>query len=240
MQKILNYYYELLDRLNRWFWNLSSRRSKVNGLFLMYHHISDSIVGAIPDCHHTIDEFLDSLRQLIDKGYTFVSIQQAMEIIENRNKEKFAVVTFDDVPRSAYENAVPILNSMNIPYVFFITTGFLNTAGFLSDSELKKLDMSPLCTIGSHTVTHPQLRLSKNSLWELSESKCYLEKLLGHSVDYFAYPYGRHSSVSQKVMREARDAGYKCALGTIFAVANDNSIKNVFYLPRVVVKSEVL
>ena len=49
-----------------------------------------------------------------------------------------------------------------------------------------------------------------------------------------AYPYGRQSSVSRKIIGQAKKAGYKCAFGTIQAPISRMSSKNIFYLPRVV------
>ena len=74
------------------------------------------------------------------------------------------------------------------------------------------------------------------SFEELKESKEILERLLGHPVDYLAYPFGRQSSISHKVMKQAEKAGYKCAFGTIDATINDLSSKSLYYLPRIVRK----
>lgn len=81
------------------------------------------------------------------------------------------------------------------------------------------------------------LRYSDNISYELKHSKNILEELLGHKVDYLAYPYGRQSSVSRKVQTIAKKTGYKCAFGTIQTPISDVSEKNMFYLPRVVLKN---
>ncbi|MBL3926344.1 hypothetical protein FH717_24020, partial [Bacteroides thetaiotaomicron] len=61
-------------------------------------------------------------------------------MIREKSEQKFAVVTFDDVPLDAYEKAVPVLLSMQIPFTFFITTGYIGTKGFMTKAQLKKLD----------------------------------------------------------------------------------------------------
>lgn len=169
-------------------------------------------------------------------GYEFVSMDTAINLIKNNSNKKFALITFDDVPINAYYNAVPILEQMKIPYTFFITTGYIGTTGFLNSEQLSLLDANDLCTIGAHTISHPNLRYSDNLYEELRESKQFLESLLGHSVNYLAYPYGRQSSVSHRVRRTAKKIGYECAFGTIESHINDISARSLYYLPRVVIK----
>ena len=236
MNKLKAYYYEFRYRILKWYWMCSSRRSKIKGVVLMYHHISEKHLDELDNCQHTLEQFRYSITSLLRLGYTFVSIETALRLIKERSSLKFAVVTFDDVPVNAYENAVPYLILMQIPFAFFITTGFLGKEGFLSENQLQNLDKLNLCTIGAHTVSHPVLRNVSNSFEELYESKQHLEKILGHPIDYFAYPYGRQSSVSHKVIKQVKHIGFKCAFGTIDAEINDISSKNIYYLPRIVRK----
>lgn len=218
------------------YWDRISKYSKINGVVLMYHHVSDEKLDVSESCHHTIEQFKNSLYTYLNKGYVFVSIQHALYLIKTKSKQKFAVITFDDVPIDAYENAVPILKQMNLPFTFFITTGFIGTKGYMNEEQIKNLDNSDLCTIGAHTVTHPVLRYVSNSLNELQDSKEYLENLLGHPICYLAYPYGRQSSISRKVIKQAKIIGFDCAFSTIQTSLNDISSKETYFLPRIVEK----
>lgn len=236
MNLLLTYYYEIRYRLLRWYWNIRSKNSIINGVVLMYHHVSDERVDTLDSCQHTIEQFKHSLDLYLKQGYTFVNVQTALKLIEQRSSQKFAVVTFDDVPLDAYENAVPILKQMQIPFTFFITTSFLGTQGFMTEEQLKILDKIELCTIGAHTINHPMLRRVSNSIEELKGSKAYLEGLLGHPVKYFAYPYGRPSSVSLRIRQQAKSVGFECAFSTIDAHINDISSTAKYNLPRIVKK----
>ena len=234
IKRLISYYYEFINRLIKWKWDNSISNSSINGVALMYHHISEYHLDVLDSCQHTIEQFINSLVTYQERGYEFVSIDEAYEIISSNSTKKFAVITFDDVPLSAYEFAVPVLQEKNIPFTFFITTEYLGKEGYITEKHLLVLDKLQLCTIGAHSVSHPMLRNVKNIGFELRESKKILESLLGHTVNYLAYPYGLKSSVSRKVIREANKIGYKCAFGTIQSLITDTSSRNLFYLPRVV------
>jgi peptidoglycan/xylan/chitin deacetylase (PgdA/CDA1 family) len=69
--------------------------------------------------------------------------------------------------------------------------------------------------IGSHTVTHADLaRMSVNTVRaQVSASKEYLERLLGHPIVSFCYPSGK---VNAMVAAEVANAGYHDATTTRF------------------------
>lgn len=73
-------------------------------------------------------------------------------------------------------------------------------------------------SFGSHTVTHPILsRVSTERLkQEIYASKRAIEQHLGTSVKSFAYPVGRKEDFDDTVKDLVKDAGYSCALTTIF------------------------
>ena len=75
--------------------------------------------------------------------------------------------------------------------------------------SLRKMGME----IGSHTMSHRVLtKLKKNEiLSELTESKKWLEDLLGEEVTAFCYPKGKFNA---RVRRQAVKAGYALARTT--------------------------
>ena len=229
-------YWELRYRLRKWLWDRSVKKSKINGMALMYHHVSDMHIDTNESCQCSTAEFINTLLQIKADQRQFVSVDTMMNIIKEKQTIKFAVVTFDDVPENFYTNAYPFLKQEKIPFILFITTSFIDKLGYLSKEQLIEIDRDPLCTIGAHTLTHPMLRNVDNIKEELVKSKALLEEIVDHTVDFMAYPYGRQSSVSKRVMREAKEAGYKCSFGTIQSPITDVSAKNLYYLPRIVKK----
>jgi peptidoglycan/xylan/chitin deacetylase (PgdA/CDA1 family) len=85
---------------------------------------------------------------------------------------------------------------------------------------------------GAHTVTHPILsKLSACRLRrEIRESKATIEAHLNAPVKHFAYPVGRREDFTENVKDELRDAGFECAVTTIFG-ANDSK-QDLFELRR--------
>jgi peptidoglycan/xylan/chitin deacetylase (PgdA/CDA1 family) len=216
----------------------------------MYHHVSDYPEEIIPSCLHTISQFKNTIIRLKNEVFTFISIydaynliyekeyqNQTKDIIKIADKKKLAIITFDDIFNTVYYNAYPILKDFNIPFAIFITTSYLDKEKYITTNQLKEMDLHPLCTVGAHTVNHPMLRKSSNIYNELKTSKDLLTKLLGHDIDFLAYPYGRQSSVSHKVMKIAKRVGYKCAFGTIHSQITNLSSKSRYFLPRMVLFS---
>lgn len=80
----------------------------------------------------------------------------------------------------------------------------------LNWAEIKEMVDSGLCTIGSHTVSHPGLvRISEDScVAELRESKQVIEGKLGVEVSHFSYP---HSMQNANIQRMVAEAGYTSA-----------------------------
>lgn len=200
----------------------------------MYHHVTNMPVDTPSTCVCSIEDFVLGLERLVNQGYHFISITQLEKAVMN-HENKFVIVTFDDVPKSVYDNAIPYLRTKGIPYTLFIGIDFLNHNGYINATQLAELKRDPLCTIGAHTHTHPHLRHLQNLEYELKQSKEQLETLIGREVDYLAYPYGTIASVSRKVKNYARQCGYKMAFSTIPITISEMSFKSRFFLPRMVI-----
>lgn len=80
----------------------------------------------------------------------------------------------------------------------------------LNVEELIELDSSKNITIGGHTVTHTQLSIQSTDMqrWEILESKKSLEKILGHKITTFSYPFGGKQDYTMETVENVRKAGY--------------------------------
>ncbi len=83
----------------------------------------------------------------------------------------------------------------------------------LSWDEVRTLAVSPLCTIGAHSMTHCRLSNVPARLldYELQESKRLIEQNVGREVHYLSYPFGWITDVNSAVYNAARAAGYTAA-----------------------------
>jgi peptidoglycan/xylan/chitin deacetylase (PgdA/CDA1 family) len=157
------------------------------------------------------------------------------------------VVTFDDGYKGWISHALPVLRTLSIPAVFFVSSGFIGlspedeaeflrtkmfvklgprrTSGGLSVDDVKTIAAEGH-TVGGHTVNHcilTEISDRRRAELEISEDKARLEEILGEEVRYFAYPSGahRHPSISLKDVVKA--AGYKGALTTESGINMENT-----------------
>lgn len=87
-------------------------------------------------------------------------------------------------------------------------------------------------SFGSHTISHPILSRSHidDAAKQVSESKRVIEQELGIKINSFAYPSGREADFSATTKALVRDAGYQCAVTTIFG--SNEAGSDVFELRR--------
>jgi peptidoglycan/xylan/chitin deacetylase (PgdA/CDA1 family) len=78
----------------------------------------------------------------------------------------------------------------------------------LSRDEIRRLSSEPLVTVGSHSVSHPDLRRLEDAVVdrELVDSRQELETLVGRSVTSFSFPFGAYD---ERVVSRALAAGYQ-------------------------------
>ncbi len=181
------------------------------------------------------------------KGYLFVTLDQICEqLIKGKSfRKKFVCFTFDDGFADNYELAYPILKKYNCPFTIYITTGFIENSAtadwyeekptMLNKEQLLELSKDPLCTIGSHTLTHPHLTEMDLGTQkdEILKSKQLLEQWLGKPVLHFAYPYGDYN---QKLMNLVENCGYQTAV-----LCNGNYVRrgqSLFTLNRKIVNEK--
>lgn len=222
-----------IDRFSRM---LSKIQCTVNGQILMFHHVTNEFVDTPESCKCTIERFDEIINQLKRDDFNFVNIDRLLELLKTRSHEKFVLITFDDATEDMFLNAYPILKKLKIPFVLYVTTDFVNKEGFINDEQLEIFNNESLCTIGSHSISHPMLRYSKDAYIEIFKSKQILEQKLGKPIDHFAYPFGKFSAVSIKNIRMVKKAGYKSGMGTIETRLSSYFRKCVWYLPRIVLK----
>lgn len=118
------------------------------------------------------------------------------------------IYTFDDGGRSFYTKAAPILEKYDQRGVFFISTKYLNTPGFLTFEQVKELrDRGHI--IGSHSHTHPEIftKLSSEEIkqeWQLSSQ--VLKGILREGEYTASIPNGY---TSKEILDAAIQFGFK-------------------------------
>lgn len=233
MTRISGYIYEIWNRFQKYYWNVMDGFSNFHGTVLMFHNICNEYVDTLDSCQCKVDVF-EKILVKIQGNSKVLSINEMLDIIEQNKKETFTVITFDDIPDNVYYNAFPLLKKHHIPFTIFVSTEFINKDGFITLEHLKEMIASPLCTLGAHSSEHLMLRGCNDVYSQLKENKLYLESIIGKKVDFLAYPYGRHESVSNTAKKVAKEIGFKCAFSTIPSSINRFSSQNKYFLPRVI------
>lgn len=172
---------------------------------LMYHSVGTSL----PDDPYGIAIGAELFKTHM--GF-LASLRPSWELVAFRRpsgKGPQLAVTFDDGFKDTLTAAAPLLAGLNIPMTVFVTAGHVRGAGrlYLNPAELKELSRLPGVTIGAHGDTHARLvDLGDDALRrQLSNSRRYLEDLLGRPVQALSYPHG---AVDRRVRDAAEEAGF--------------------------------
>jgi peptidoglycan/xylan/chitin deacetylase (PgdA/CDA1 family) len=103
--------------------------------------------------------------------------------------------------------------------------------------EIIECSHKGILEIGSHTLSHPVLGEldTQQQLAEISAGKRELEKLLKHSVQSFAYPYGSSWDVSHETPALTEQAGFSIACANMEGTVHFGS--SLHWLPRFLVRN---
>ena len=178
---------------------------------LMYHHIRELSDNADLNAYSVTPEALvQQLNWLQDNGYHTVTVAQIDAYLKYGVPlpSKPINLRFDD----GWANqlfAAQELKKRGMTATFYIITQ-AHTFPYMTQAQVKQLDTEGF-EIGSHTRNHPFLTRNTAAFdWEqIKGSKDDLEKLLGHPVLAFAYPYGDHNPAVDK---QVQQAGYSEAV----------------------------
>ncbi|MBK6637144.1 MAG: polysaccharide deacetylase family protein [Rhodocyclaceae bacterium] len=129
-------------------------------------------------------------------------------------------ITFDDGYLDNLTVAAPLLVDRGLPFSVFVTAEHIRNRrnGFLDPVSLRELASLPGVAIGAHGASHRHLtRCDDQALRvELSDSRMYLEDIIGRPVVTMSYPHG---AVDQRVRKAAAEAGY-CLAACSYADIN--------------------
>jgi peptidoglycan/xylan/chitin deacetylase (PgdA/CDA1 family) len=120
--------------------------------------------------------------------------------------ERKVVLTFDDGLASHYDLALPALLEEQLSATFFVTTGLIDSPGYLTWKQLREMSAAGM-TIGSHGhrhIDHTGLALHVAQS-DLLRSRTELEDHLGTRATTFSAPYG---FLNNALTLAARKAGF--------------------------------
>jgi len=186
---------------------------------LCYHRL-EGRAGGINSIEPAL--FEQHMAEIKQSGIPVISMQDflAWRRGEKDIPPKAILITLDDGYVSEVIVGVPILKKYGFPATFFVYLEYINKGGkSVTWAQLAELRDEGF-EIGSHTVSHLDLR-RKPAKWpgdyeswlkdELERSRKVLEEQLGIRCATIAYPFGNHN---EKVQAATRAAGYEAAFTT--------------------------
>lgn len=206
---------------------MGSRGSESVGI-LTYHRIMErgSISQPWPPWSITSAAFAEQLEYLLKKGFHPFPLDQILDHALNGKilPRRAFVVTFDDGFESVYQNAFPILKSLDVPATVFLCTSSIDSqqampgddwewAGRsgvppitwmpLGTDQIREMQESGLVTLGAHTHTHQDFR-GRPREFKTDMVMCIdvLRQSFGQSNIDFAFPFGRASTDMRAVLRQ--------------------------------------
>jgi peptidoglycan/xylan/chitin deacetylase (PgdA/CDA1 family) len=199
-----------------------------------YHHIRPWVKSDSKDDRAYIVDPADletQLKWLKEAGYQSVSSEQVYDYYANGKAlpEKPIMLTFDDNDDNQYTNALPLLTKYGFKGTFFIMTVTIGQENYMNAAQLIELDKAGH-DLQPHTWDHHMVTQYKtDDDWQLQivQPKRELEKLLGHSTPFFAYPFGVYNTASAEKLKSY---GYKAAFR--LADVQDDTTDPVFAIKR--------
>jgi peptidoglycan/xylan/chitin deacetylase (PgdA/CDA1 family) len=146
---------------------------------------------------------------------------------------KPVLLTFDDASAGQYSQGFPLLRRHHFVATFFVMTVVLGKPGWMARADVRALDRAGM-TIGAHTWDHHPVPQYAGDDWtkQIDEPTRELERIVGHRIGIFAYPFGLWSPAAFSHLRAAR-------LGAAFQLADKLDRAHPLYtLRRIIVPQE--
>jgi peptidoglycan/xylan/chitin deacetylase (PgdA/CDA1 family) len=201
---------------------------------MTYHNVSDAVSGRSLN-NVTPKSFAWQMKFLKRHRYNVISFDDLVDGLKKGRvfARDTVVIQFDDGNEDNYTNAFPVLKKYHFPAMEFLVSDKVGTPGFLTWDQAKEMDAHGF-KAGAHTRHHVYLPdVSPDAARdEIFGSKKIIEEHLGHTIDYFCYPFGGFTEEVQGVVQEA---GFKAAVTT--NRGEDRLNRDLFALRRIRMKN---
>ena len=184
---------------------------------LTYHRVhvyATELTKSQPDLTIEPPAFQAEMAALHRAGYRTITQRQLFAALYQGAAlpPRPVIVSVDDGYVDDVTQILPVLKRYGMRATFYVITGRMHEAGFLRPSQIQMLERSGM-DVGAHTRTHANLpALDPATLRsEVDGSRRDLERVLGHPVYWFAYPYGAFNA---RVVDQVRKAGFLLAVTT--------------------------
>lgn len=166
-------------------------------------------------------KFREQMQAIKDSKIPVISLDDVMawKRGEKNIPEESIVITMDDGWEGVHTYAYPVLKEFGFPFTIYLYKKYVNIGGrSMSWAQIKEM-MQNGCTVGSHSVSHDNLKkrpknntpaaLAEHQQWvlnELKDSRDFLEQNLKIKCTSFAYPFGNFDDT---IMQTGLQIGYE-------------------------------
>lgn len=215
---------------------LTGKGSRAAIPILMYHEIRDRQGKRHPyfETGTSLERFTEQMRYLHENGYRSVGLDVTTSDCHLATEpNRRVVITFDDGYRDFYTEAAPVLARYGLTATVFVVSEWakranpLGNSKYMTWSEIREIGRNGI-TIGSHTVSHCELRTLASSclFYEVAESKRMIEDALGTAIDSFAYPFAfpeKDHELKKRLRSHLQASGYQRGVCTSIGTAQRGS-----------------
>ena len=185
------------------------------GLTVLAYHLVGGETDAAVDL--PVDVFRGHLDDLGACGRV-VRLEEGLAALVGSGTEHLIALTFDDAFSNFHETVWPLLQERSLPATLYVPVGFVEgtspsplagaeTLPPMSWEQVGELAASGLVEIGSHTLTHPDLRRLPEAerYRELAEARHLLAERSGQAVRSFCYPKALWSRPVESLVAKVYD-----------------------------------
>lgn len=175
--------------------------------------------------------FAEQMALLHLEGAHPITLATLMDALSGRGAlpPRPIVLTFDDGYADFATAVQPVMARYGFVATDYVVSGFVNRPRYMTAAQLVQMEADGM-VIGAHTMHHVDLATVSPAVAhdEIVNSKIALERLLGHPVLDFAYPYGAFNAAVAQLVQQA---GFREAVTTVRGL--QQSLAGRFELRRI-------
>lgn len=195
---------------------------------LLYHVVKETPTNEWNDV--SIADFHKQMKYLYDHGYTTLSSEEYVAIMEGRMEapEKPILLTFDDATPDFLTEVLPVLDKYGMKAVLFVITDWIGGGYSMTEAQLRDVAAHPNVSIENHSAEHGQAMWQTNqgelltkeaASASIAKANAYIKSITGKDPLLFAYPYGGFNEAAKEALKEN---GIKYAFKVGYPNGNDN------------------
>ena len=218
----------------------AARPSQLRVPVLTYHRIAPrtEIGNSLPGLVLSPQIFESHMRALQKDGWRTVTAATLADHIQRgvRLPKKTMVITIDDGRDDGYTYALPILQRLGFVATFYVITGRIGRARYLTVPQLQTMALAGM-EIANHTLSHTGNNKNGTYAYYLDQVRVAQEQLtewLGAPPVTFAYPFGLHP---KNLIRAVSNTGLRLAFTT--KSGHVHTARNALTAPRMGIRASL-